>query len=211
MTLSESTLLAIQKAGQALFAARGAVAQDVQTNGARVIALVASHPFSPENDQAYKQLRAASRISHELQAMEEQLKALFTSAVEMVAEEAPVLLALPSHGGRSKAHPAKTNAEAEDMVVKSATADAAKPAKSRKRRAGKARRLSPNDEKVLGYLNGVLDRRSWKSVTHATIAEAADIPRGSIGATLSRLIEKGDLREGSKGSYRLASTSAGKT
>lgn len=65
-------------------------------------------------------------------------------------------------------------------------------------------RLTSNDEKVLTHLRQVLDRRSWKTLTQAAIAQGAGIPLGSVSLALRRVIAAGGIREGQKGSYRLA-------
>lgn len=70
--------------------------------------------------------------------------------------------------------------------------------------ASLSRRMSANDEKILAYFKTVLDRRSWKPLTHAIIGQGAGIPLGSVGLAIRRVIAVGAVREGKKGSYRLA-------
>lgn len=200
MSLSASTLSAIQQAGQGLHEAHHAVTQAVQATAEQMVATVASQPFSPESDRAYAQLRSVARLAHELQAMEEQMKALYTSAAQMVTPEMPVLIALPGHARRSLSRPVETKEGAEDAVVKTAPSLKAKPKVAK---SDKAPRLSSNDEKVMHFLKTALDRRSWKSLTHATIAQGAGIPLGSVGLALRRVALAGRVREGSKGAYRL--------
>lgn len=200
MSLSPAALLSIQQAGQGLHAARQAVADAVQTNAERVVAYVASQPFSPENDLAYTKLRSAARLSHELQAMEEQLKVLYISAAELMTPESPILVALPNHGGHARSRAVKSNEGAEDAIVKPTASGLLK---RQNVKSDQPQRLSHNDEKVLGYLKSVLDRRSWKSLTQATIAKMAGIPVGSVGLALRRLVAGGAVREGNKGTYRL--------
>lgn len=200
MSLSASTLSAIQQAGQGLHEAHHAVTQAVQATAEQMVATVASQPFSPESDRAYAQLRSVARLAHELQAMEEQMKALYVSAAQMVTPETPVLIALPGHARRSLSRPVETNERAEDAVVKTAPSPKAKPKVAK---SDKAPRLSSNDEKVLHFLKTALDRRSWKSLTHATIAQGAGIPLGSVGLALRRMALAGRVREGGKGAYRL--------
>lgn len=196
MSFSPSTLKIIQQAGQSLFEAQQAVSADVRNSGARVMAFIESNPFSLENDDAYKQLRSLARIGHELQAMEAQLKALYASAAQAQAPEMSVLIALPNHGEQPKSHASKVNVE--EATIKTETKKQPKASKA------KEPRLSPNDTKIKDYLIGVLDRRSWTAVTHASIADSAGIPLGSVGVSLRRLIAGGWLKEGSKGTYRLA-------
>lgn len=77
------------------------------------------------------------------------------------------------------------------------------PVKTATSPASQPRRMSANDEKVLAYFKAVLDRRSWKSYTHAAVAQGAGIPLGSVGLANRRVIAVGTVREGQKGSYRL--------
>jgi hypothetical protein len=209
MSLSPPTLSAIQQAGQTLHAARQAVFAEVQENAQQMVATVANQPFSPESDKAYAQLRTVARLAHELKAMEAQLEVLYTSAVEMMAPETPVLTALPGHPRRSRSLSADASHNAEDteytdaVAPRSARSAPSSNLKTRKASSIKPVHTSSNDEKVLGYLKTVLDRRSWKSMTQLTIAGGSGIPLGSVGLALRRLAAAGLLREGSKGFYRL--------
>lgn len=208
MSISPKTLLLLQKAGENLYAARNALAQDVQQHASRVVHMVASEPFGNDADRAYAQLRSIARMAHELQAMEEQLKTLYGSAMELTAAEPPVLVDLSDRSPRARVQPSALGVEeAQDVQIKpvqpkqplrkkataSVTAELARP----------RQRLSANDQKVLAYLKQVLDRRSWKPLTQVAIADGAGIPKGSVGLALRRVIDAGMVREGQKGNYRL--------
>ena len=208
MSISPKTLLLLQKAGENLYAARNALAQDVQQHASRVVHMVASEPFGNDADRAYAQLRSIARMAHELQAMEEQLKTLYGSAMELAAAEPPVLVDLSDRSPRARVQPSALGVEeAQDVQIKpvqpkqplrkKATASVtAEPARPRQR-------LSANDQKVMAYLKQVLDRRSWKPLTQVAIADGAGIPKGSVGLALRRVIDAGMVREGQKGNYRL--------
>ena len=198
MSLSPLTLKLMQQAGQGLFGAQQAVSADVQLLGARVVALTASQPFDPDNDSAYKQLRSLARMAHELQAMEQQLKALYAQASEALQPQLAVLTALPHHSGHGAQRPDR--ASAQEAVIKPAPARAAK--KATKNNVRRPARLSPNDVKVMAHLQGVLERQSFRPLTHASIAHAARMPVGSVGIALRRLAAAGLIAE-RKGSYRL--------
>lgn len=208
MSIAPTTLLSLQQAGESLYAARQAFAQEVQHNASRVVGIVASEPFSNDADRAYGQLRIFARMAHELQAMEEQLKTLYGSAMELVAPETPVLVALSDRHTSTRAHPNVTGTDnAQDVVVKPAV-QKQPPKKSAAAKVGgesasQPPRLSANDEKVLAYLQQVLDRRSWKAFTQTAIAQGAGIPLGSVGLAIRRVIAAGAVREGQKGRYRL--------
>ncbi|GAB2528117.1 hypothetical protein [Simplicispira piscis] len=209
MSIAPSTLLALQQAGESLYAARQAFAQEAQLNANRLVGIVASEPFSNEADRAYAQLRSIARMAHELQALEEQLKTMYGSAAELVAADTPVLVALSDRSSRSRGRANATSVQsAEDVVVKPARQKKAlksrAPVKTATSPASPPRRVSANDEKVLAYLKTVLDRRSWKAFSHAAVAQGAGIPLGSVGLAIRRVIALGTVREGQKGSYRLA-------
>lgn len=203
MSIAPSTLLALQQAGEGLYAARQAFAQEAQLNANRLVGIVASEPFSNKADRAYAQLRSIARMAHELQVLEEQLKTMYGSAAELVAADTSVLVALADRSTRSREGAnAISSQSAEDAVVKPA-----RQKQGLKKRApvvGQVRRMSANDEKILAYFKTVLDRRSWKPLTHAIIGQGAGIPLGSVGLAIRRVIAVGAVREGKKGSYRLA-------
>lgn len=209
MSIAPSTLLALQQAGESLHAARQAFGQEAQLNANRLVGIVASEPFSNEADRAYAQLRSIARMAHELQALEEQLKAMYGSAAKLVAAVTPVLVTLSDRSPRSRGRANATSVQsAEDAVVKPVRQKKAlknrAAVKTATSPASHPRRMSANDEKVLAYFKTVLDRRSWKTFTHAAIAQGAGIPLGSVGLAIRRAIAAGAVREGQKGSYRLA-------
>ena len=209
MTIAPSTLEALQQAGESLNEARQAFAQEAQLNANRLVGIVASEPFSNEADRAYAQLRSIARMAHELQALEEQLKTMYGSAAELVLAETPVLVALSDRGSRAHGRANTASIQgAEDAVVKPARQKQVQkkraPVRTATAPASPPRRMSANDEKVLAYFKTALDRRSWKAFTHATIAQGAGIPLGSVGLAIRRVIAGGAVREGQKGSYRLA-------
>ena len=189
MTISKSILLTLQHAGESVHAAKQVFAQAVQSSATRVVSAVASEPFSAEADKSYSQLRAIARLAHEIQSIEEQLKTIYETATKIAGEDTPVLTALPSHIARHS-----PGANVEDAVEK-------QPKKSS---TSASKRLSANDQKVLAFMKTVLDRRSWKPVSHSDISKGAGIPPGSISLSMRRVVESGAVHEGAKGHYRLA-------
>jgi hypothetical protein len=143
-------------------------------------------------------------LAQEVNAIEEQFKAIYQTAAELVQPETAVLMALP-HSARNKAPGRNSSSDAdassvEDVQVKPRAA-------KRGRKPGTVRgasKLSVNDIKVLDFLKGVLNRKSWTQLTQAGMASGADIPLGSIGLALRRLIGLNQVIEGEKGRYKLA-------
>lgn len=208
--LSRSTLALLQQAGESLFSAQQAMAQEVHAGSQSVVSAVASAPFSAEADRAYAQLRTVARLSHELQAMEEQLRTAYQTASTLAQREVQVLHALPLSRATAKASRPQAS-QAEDVVVKTAggkrrAARASAPkaaARSSSSQAAQSPRLSTNDEKVLAYLERVLNRETSTQITQASVAQGAGIPNGSIAVALKRLQQMGRVVEGERGHYRL--------
>lgn len=202
--LSRSTLSLLQQAGESLYAAQQAMAQEVQSGAQSVVDTVASLPFSAEADRAYAQLRTVARLSHELQAIEEQLRTAYQTAASLAQNDLQLLQALPLR--RSPQISPGQQAQAEDAVVKPTPVKGVRASSKTKTQSSgvpKAQSLSSNDEKVLTYLERELTRSAWSQMTQASIAEGAGIPKGSIAVAISRLKQIGRLKEGTRGHYRL--------
>ena len=211
MSVTKSTLSAIQQAGQAINEARQSLAEATKDHAQQVMAAVASQPFSVENDKLYVRWKTIARLAQEVHSIEEQFKTIYQTASGLGGARMPVLTALPHHPSHTTASHQSTfvvdTLAAEDVHVKSSsTPKAPRRTKARKakRTASPARSLSGNDTKVLNYLSATLNRKSWISVTQGSMADGAGIPRGSIGVALLRLIQAGQVIEGQKGKYKLA-------
>ena len=205
MSVTPSTLAAIQQAGQSIDVARQSLVAAVNEHAQRVMAAVAEQPFNVDNDKAFASWKALSRMAQEVNAIEEQFKTLYQTAAELVQPETAVLMALP-HRTRHKDSArsiAADNSGAQDVQIKPRATKKASPRSGRKP-GTKAKGLSANDTQVLTYLQTVLDRRSWTRLTQAGMAAGSAIPLGSIGLALRRLTGMGRVLEGTKGRYKLA-------
>ncbi|WP_311224338.1 MULTISPECIES: hypothetical protein [unclassified Acidovorax] len=208
--LNRSTLSLLQQAGESLYAAQQAVAQDVRSHAEGVVHAVASAPFSPESDRAYAQLRTVARLAQELQALDEQLRAIYVAAASADTPTDQVLAALPlspsaaSRPRREASQPTQNPDSAQDAVVKRSSTAQQAAQQPKLARAGADLRLSKNDEKVLTYLQRSLKPDVWTALTHAAIARGAGIPLGSIGIAVKRLIHAGCVLEAERGLYRIA-------
>lgn len=69
-----------------------------------------------------------------------------------------------------------------------------------KRRGG---RVSANDEKVFKALRRLLKMRKGETLSQSQIASEADIPVGSIAASVKRLLESGRVTQSDRGRYHL--------
>jgi len=227
MSLSKSTLSAIQQAGQALHRATVVVSGAVREQAEHMVSTVASQPFEAEGEQAFANFKMLARLSQDLQSLEEKLRALYANASELASPEMDVVNALP-HTARSRA--ASSKDVAEDAVVKPAsTRTARKSAKSANTRSAspaakasdkasskaseksvnkpgkksKAPALTANDNALLKYLQTALNSSSWTRLTGAAIAQGSGLPLGSVGVSLKRIMATGAVKRGVRGSFKL--------
>jgi len=211
MSLSKSTLSAIQIAGQGLHQATVVVSAAVREQAEHMVATVASQPFQAEGEQAFANFRLLARLSQDLLGLEQQLRQLYATAAELASPEMDVVASLPHTSGRARASDA--NDTAEDAVVKPATQRRAAPgarkthsAKSTAKATTKASAvtLTANDKKVLDHLKKVLKAGAWTDLTGAAVAQGAGMPLGSVGVSLKKVIASGAIKKKGRSSYQLA-------
>ena len=211
MSVTPSTLSAIQQAGQSIDVARQSIVTAVNEHAQQVMAAVADQPFNVDNDNLFSNWKTLSRLAQEVNAIEEQFKVIYQTAADLVQPETAILMALP-HSARHKIPVRSDTSDADDSTIEDVAVKPRAVKRGPKRGAVRTARhaaansagLSANDAKVLDYLKKVLNRRSWTRLTQAGMASGADIPLGSIGLALRRLIGFNHVIEGRKGRYRLA-------
>lgn len=210
MSITPDTLSKIQLAGQSIHAARQAMVEAVAQQGQLVASAVIDQPFSSGNDKLFAQWKNLARMAQEVQSIEEQFKTIYETAAGLMPREIQMLVALP-HVPRKKG-PVRSHV-VEDATVKdmTVTPKGIKRGPKRKNSFVKPNVVPPNlatlkgnHAKVLDFHRAHLNRKSWKPMTHAALAEGAGIPAGSVGASIARLKGDGLLLADDKGGYKLA-------
>lgn len=199
MSLSKTTLSAIQQAGQALHKATVVVGGAVRAQAEHMVATVASQPFEAEGEQAFTNFKMLARLSQDLLSLEQQLKNLYATASELASPEMDVVAALPHAAARNRAAVAAADDVAEDAVVK--------PASVRRNKSTKptpAVALTANDSKLLAFLQSVLTAKKSTALTSVQIAKGSGLPLGSVGVSLKKVIASGALSKSGRSSYQLA-------
>ena len=192
MSLSPRHIAVLQKAGQAVHAASESIAAAVQSQAEGMVASLATRPFAVESEQALSQFRTLAQLGQQLIAVEVQMQALYATAAELARPESDVVIALPKkiHDGSA--------AQAEDVVAKPArVGKTTPPTKKTMRREG-------NDAKLLHFLNATLNSHKAIHITGAALAKGADMPLGSVAASLRKLLALGKIKQGPAGHYQLA-------
>ena len=211
MSLSKTTLTAIQNAGQAMHEATVVVSAAVRDQAEHMVNTIATLPFESHAEQAFANFRGLARLSQDLQTLEEQMRGLYTSATELASPAMDVVAALPHVSSKRTA---EGKATAEDAVVKPATARrSSKPVKKAKKAKSNAAadkpqsplsgHLTPNDSQLMEYLKTALNTTDLTGLTGTTMAKGSGLPLGSIGISIKKLIETGAVIRGGRGTYKL--------
>ncbi|RUP25183.1 MAG: hypothetical protein EKK45_21085 [Curvibacter sp.] len=208
MSIASQTLSHLQTAGSAVHEAAQALRQELQAHSQALMDQMALQPFGPQVDAAYQQMRQVARLVHEINSLEQQLKAIYLDAAQKAQAELPVLPALPSANRRRRL------ARSLDVPVVEQVEDAqvvemlaAKPktgkttAKKSKGTTSASSKLS-NTERLHTAFRKLLGKKA-KAVGHAELAALSGLPRGSIGASIKKLIETQKLAVDTDGAYRL--------
>jgi hypothetical protein len=201
MSLSQKNLTFIQKAGQAIHGASEAIADNVRTQAENMVASLSSQPFGVESEQAVARFKTLSRLSQGLASMEAELQDLYALALELSNPASDVII-LPSVKQRKAG-----NAEAMDVLAKPAVVRKV-AAKKEAKRPAKPVSLTPNDTKLLHYLQGVLKTDAWTAITGGVMAKEADLPLGSVGVSVKKILAAGAVKLGGRSMYRLPTTAA---
>lgn len=212
MSLSKTTLSAIQQAGQALHQATVVVSGAVREQAEHMVSTVASQPFEAEGEQAFANFKMLARLSQDLQSLEEKLRSLYANASELASPEMDVVASLSHSSARS--HTAANKDVAEDAIVKPAStrrprkaaAPVAAPAAKKARKPGQkgsAAALTANDSKLLQFLQSALNATDWTALTGSAMAKGSGLPLGSVGISLRKVLASGAVKKGARGSYKL--------
>lgn len=96
MSLSSSTLSAIQKAGAAAFAADAKLKSAVKEYADRVNAAIGSNPYALGNDALFENWKTVARLSKTIAGIEEEIKKVFQVAAAMTADDQPTMVQVPA-------------------------------------------------------------------------------------------------------------------
>ena len=72
----------------------------------------------------------------------------------------------------------------------------------------KAVALTANDNKLLAYLQGTLKSGDAKAITGSMLAAGSDLPLGSVGVSLKKIIASGAVNRVGRGTYQIGAIAA---
>lgn len=203
MSLSKTTLSAIQQAGHGLHKATEVVASAVREQAKHMVNTVSNQPFQAEGEQAFSNFKMLARLSQDLQTLEEQLRGLYNTAAELANPEMDLAGAAPRRTTRARAAAAPDQSTADSVTTKRAAKRNVR-ARNTSHAAASPVTLTGNDHRILDYLKTVLKTDEWTKLTGASIAQGANMPLGSVGISLKKVVLAGAVKKTGKGSYQLA-------
>lgn len=192
MTLSTKTLDAIQAAGAAAFKADTLLKGAAKDYATQVHAAMSQNPFDLANDGMFEEWKSVCRLSQAVGQIEAEMRKIHAAAVNLQAAASPsrkpLVLAGPVNAESSTLEVVE-QVEATDVVIK-------KPRKFKRkvnRRAKSKGSLPSNATVLLTHLSKVLNPNSFEKVNQSSVAMAINMPKGSIGASMIKLVKEGLL------------------
>lgn len=217
MSLTQSTLAAIQKAGSAAFVADTKLKHAVKEYAGRVNKSMLENPFHLGNDTLFQNWKIVARLSQTLSLIEEELRKAYQSASGLIDDDQSNLMQVPALAAPTLAAGGRAIAQADmaptDVVAKpkrnirSRRTSARKAGQSKTRVAGvpgERLGLKGNPAKLMEYLERELSVSEFTSIHQTSVANKIGIPIGSIGAALKKLVELGRVVADQEGKVKLA-------
>jgi hypothetical protein len=207
--LPSQTLSALQVAGAAIHAADAELKTTVQELADRVKIAMLDNPFDLGNDGMFEAWKTLARMSQAVAQVETEFKRIYEAAANI---SAPVPARAGSSAKRKLAAPKKAVAsdEALEVLTEIQATDAVVKKAPNKRKSAAAKKkaqrpLGGNTARVWTRLQEILNTKEFVKMNRSAEAAVIGLPKGSIGASIAKLIENGQLLEDASGSFKLVS------
>jgi hypothetical protein len=214
MPISLKTLSAIQAAGTAAFKADAQLKTAVKDYGNQVQTAMHTSPFDLANDSLFEEWKSVCRLAQAMGQIEAELQKIHAAASRLQGN------VLPASKPRAIAAPVSAPTAANILEVVS-TVDATdvtikKPrklkgkgkAKGKAKTQGKSARksgaLPANAASLLAHLTDVLNPNTFGKINQTSVATAINMAKGSVGASVRRLVEEGFLIQDPAQGFKLS-------
>ncbi len=206
MPLPIQTLSTLQAAGSAIHAADAEMKQSVQDFSDGVKAAMLANPFDVGNDSIFETWKTLARLSQAVAQVEAEFKRIYEAAAQLSngtrgAVSSKLKTAAPKKRAASVEREVVTAIDATDAVIKKA----GKKRKSTVAKKKSKRPLGGNTAKVLARMQEILNASDFINVNRSAEAATIGMPKGSIGASIAKLLETGQLLTNDAGWLKLAS------
>ena len=228
MTISSSTIAAIQKLGAQAFAAKEKLVASTNDYAEKVNAAMKKNPHDPAIAGLQAAWQAVAQISKSLESIEDELAKAYAAASRLVTSDPLAAIKVGAQVVKDVAHDAvakvkgtrtatketkpsgkkvpKAKVKTADAVTAAVTVEQAKKkvvAKKPRAKAAKpvntAFKDGSNPDKLFKHLETILNVNDFVEVTQSEVAKAAGIPTGSMTAAFKKLTDAGRIVAGEKG------------
>jgi hypothetical protein len=204
MTLTPKILSIIQKAGTAIFAADVALKNAVADSAKKMSDALIKNPVNEQHDSLYQDWKNVARISKAISTIEAELKTVYALASATPNSNGPAIaLPAPVYKAPLKTLSSIDVTDVTDKRIARKLKTVKKPVKGSISRA-KRSDGQDNTAKVFGQLQSVLNDQTFTKLNQSSIAVAVGLPKGSIGASIKKLIKDGKLVQGQGKEFKLA-------
>ena len=205
MTISSKTLDSIQAAGAAAFAAHAELQTTVSEYSERVKAAVMGNAFDMGNDNLFEEWKTLARLTQSVGLIEAELGKVYWAATSLSTSKVsgvPSIPALSLPQLSQQPMEVVSSINATDVRVKKPSSKGSNKQATAKQK--KERPLRGNTAKLLTHLLQKLNKKEFVEVNRSALAGEIGIPVGSIGASVSKLLQTGHIVVGPNGELKLA-------
>lgn len=196
MPLPHLTISTLQAAGSAVFTADTELKKAVQEYAESVKLAMLNNPFDLSNDNLFEDWKTVARLSQSMTLIESELRKIYSTALGLV-EGTKLIAAMPKVLS-APTSPVNQGGELQVLTDIQATDISAKtPRKPNKKKPKpKLQHIAGgNAANVLAHLQKVLNKDEFAKINQSAIATEIGLPKGSIGASIARLIKNGSILE----------------
>jgi len=207
VTISPETLSALQSAGAAAFAAQTELQKSVDEYSEQVKGAVTTNAFDVGNDALFEDWKTLARLAQAVGHIEAELRKVYSIAASMKGvRKTRSLLSAGSVIPQIPALPLEmvTSIDATDArIKKTRTKVKRKYTKAATRKTRKVRPLVGNTAKLLAHLLKTLSAQEFTKVNRSLLATEVGLPKGSIGASVSKLLQTGHIVQDGDGRLKM--------
>lgn len=208
MSLSSTTLSAIQQAGAAVYAADAELKKAVNDYAGRVHAAMGSNPYGLGNDAMFENWKIIARLSQTMAGVEEELKKVYLIASDLLVDDQPLLVQASALAAPERPIDQMTLNQSDmaptDVVAKRRKKAVTRPGTGKGASTGTRKSALPgNAARLLAHFKQVLNTRTLTVISQTAVAKSTGIPLGSMTSAIKKLIDSQLIVLGPNGSIRL--------
>ena len=204
MPLPSQTLAAIRAAGAGVFAADAELKKSVQGYAEQVKGAMSGNPFDLGNDTLFEDWKTVARLSRAVAQVEAEFQKIYAAACDLSAGAGSQAIAMPAlhapQGTNNSEMAMVREVDAMVAVIKKTPSKAKEPTTPK---SAESALFGGNTAKVLARLLKILNANDFIKINRSAVAAELGIPKGSIGASIAKLIQSGQITEGVSGSLML--------